>query len=235
MYHCYFNFYGIELSIRTQTRKELSSIRKLYQPFLISKQSLTNQNTPDIGYDNLDIVSSLSQKDLFAFHAAGYENGKGKGILLPGKGASGKTTIAYSALLSKYPFVGDDVILCRQNENNLQMLPLKSHLLLKKANKIQTYFVLDNYPKDVFGMPDIELIVFPQITDNRSTRLLKQKDQKERFRRLLSSIIWIKEPKIQQKQIAMIKYLCSLVTYELLLGQDHRKSPEIAIKLLDTI
>ncbi|MFC1979732.1 hypothetical protein ACFLVS_02530 [Chloroflexota bacterium] len=61
--------------------------------------------------DDLDILSILARHDIFAFHAAAYENGNGKGILLPGIAASGKTTIAFSALTTGYPFVGDDVAL----------------------------------------------------------------------------------------------------------------------------
>ena len=44
--------------------------------------------------DDWSVLSLLATRDMFAFHAASYVGGNGKGILLPGSAGSGKTTIA---------------------------------------------------------------------------------------------------------------------------------------------
>ncbi|MFC1980312.1 hypothetical protein ACFLVS_05665, partial [Chloroflexota bacterium] len=114
------------MRVKARQQEKIHQLESLCSLFLLPAESEPEIETDWPDEDDLDILSILARHDIFAFHAAAYVNINGKGILLPGRTASGKTTVAYSALTSGYPFVGDDVVLCRWESNDFQLLPFKS-------------------------------------------------------------------------------------------------------------
>ncbi|MFQ5925146.1 MAG: hypothetical protein ACE5IE_04030, partial [Dehalococcoidia bacterium] len=180
-------------------------------------------------------LSLLARHDMFAFHAAAYENGKGKGILLPGRGSTGKTTIAFSALSSGYPFVGDDVALCRRDGKDFILLPFKSHLLLKQGGESQTYYVLEHYPRDVFCTTYARVIVFPQIVREEESALKRNGDRRAVLMGLLRTAVWVGDNASRRKQASILEELCTLPAYNLFLGRNHKRRPRLVLELLDRI
>ena len=125
MQSCLLNIHGVRIKLKTTEEENTRRIVNLCRLFILANEfnSDTAFECSDIDEDKL--LTILASNEMFAFHAAAYENKNKKGILLPGKSSSGKTSIAFSALKTGYPFVGDDVVLCRYNGNAFKLLPFK--------------------------------------------------------------------------------------------------------------
>lgn len=188
-----------------------------------------------IGEDDLDLLSLLARHDMFAFHAAAYENGNGNGILLPGRASCGKTTIAFSALSSGYPFVGDDVVLCRRDREGFNLLPLKSYLSLKQGGESQAYYVLEHYPRDVFCTTYARVIVFPQIVREEESAIKRIGDKRTVLVGLIRTASWGRDNALRRRQASILEELCTLPAYSLFLGKNHEARPRLAVELLDRI
>ena len=235
MYTCQLNVHGVRVGIKTRQPGKIHRLKRLYGLFLVPSESEPETEPQWIDEDELDLLSFLARHDIFAFHAAAYENGHGKGILLPGRAASGKTTIAFSALSSGYPFVGDDVALCRRGRKGLRLLPFKSYLSLKQGGESQIYNVLQHYPKDVFCSTYAQVIVFPQIVRERGSGIERISDKRVVFMELLGTAVWVRDNVLRRRQASILEELCTLPAYNLFLGNDHKRRPEVAIDLLDRI
>jgi hypothetical protein len=235
MYTCQLNVHGVRVGIKARQPEKIHRLESLYGLFLVPSESEPETEPQWIDEDELDLLSFLARHDIFAFHAAAYENGNGKGILLPGRAASGKTTIAFSALSSGYPFVGDDVALCRQDKKGVRLLPFKSYLSLKQGEENRIYHVLEHYPKDVFCSTYAQVIVFPRIVGEEQSDIRRISEKGAVFLGLLGTAVWVREKVFRRRQASILGELCTLPAYNLFLGNDHKRRPEVAIDLLDRI
>jgi len=235
MYTCDLNIHGVRLRIKARQQEKIHQLESLCSLFLLPAESESRVETEWTDEDEVDILSLLARHDIFAFHAAAYVNINGKGILLPGKAASGKTTIAFSALTSGYPFVGDDVVLCRRDSNDFRLLPFKSYLFLKHGEESEKYYVSEHYPEDVFCTTYARVIVFPQIVSEEESVITKNSDMRAVLTGLLRTSIWVRDNDSRGRQASILEELCMLPAYNLFLGNDHKRRPQLAIELLDRI
>jgi len=235
MYTCDLNIHGVRLRIKARQPEEIQRLESLYSLFLLPSEPEPETEAEWIDGDDLDLLSLLARHDMFAFHAASYVDGSGKGILLPGRAGSGKTTIAFSALSSGYRFVGDDVVLYRQDGKDLSLLPFKSYLSLKQGEERQAYNVLEHYPRDVFCTTHARVMVFPQIVSDEESAIIRISDRRTILLGLLRTSIWVKDNALRKKQASILGELCSLPAYDLFLGKNHKRRPRLAIELLDRI
>ena len=235
MYSCDLNIHGVRLRIKARQLEKIHRLESLCSLFLLPNESEPEIEVEWIDEDELDILSLLARHDIFAFHAGAYENGNGKGILLPGRAASGKTTIAFSALTSGYPFVGDDVVLCRRDRNDFQLLPFKSYLFLKQGEKSEKYSAPEHYPKDVFCATYARVVVFPQIVREEESAVKRISDKRTVLTGLLRTALWVRDNVSRKRQASILEELCTLPAYNLFLGNDHKRRPQLAIELLDRI
>jgi hypothetical protein len=236
MHTCILNIHGIYIKVNAQQPDIIQRIEDLYDLFIMQDNP---DFTPEFELtidDEGDLFTILAQKGMLAIHAAAYENVNRQGLLLPGVAASGKTTIAFSALTSGYPFIGDDVILCHFNSEGFNLLPLKSYLHLKENGNAQRYSILEHYPRDIFCKTYAKAIVFPRITTDGITTISKlDGNRKTIFIELLKNCVWVKDAPLRKKQASLLEELCTLPAYNLFLGTDHKKRQELAIELLDGI
>lgn len=235
MYTCDLNIHGVRLRIKARQQEKIHQLESLCSLFLLPAESESRVETEWTDEDEVDILSLLARHDIFAFHAAAYVNINGKGILLPGKAASGKTTVAFSALTSGYHFVGDDIVLCRRDSNDLRLLPFKSYLFLKQGGESEKYYVAEHYPKDVFCTTYARVIVFPQIVSKEESVITKNSDVRAVLTGLLRTSIWVRDNDSRGRQASILEELCTLPAYNLFLGNDHNRRPQLAIELLDRI
>jgi hypothetical protein len=235
MYTCELNIYGVCLRVKSEQSEAIQRLRTMLGLFVLPDGTIRGNHVDWVNEANLDILDFLSRKDMYGFHASSYENKKGKGILLPGRKASGKTTIAFSALSAGYPVVGDDVVIYRCEGNDLDLLPFKSYFLLKDNGKVHIYDVLEHYPRNVFRNTNARLIVFPSIKSNEATELKEIDDRKSIISKLIENFVWIQDPVFRKKQASVLERFCKLPAYDLSLGTDHKREPQIAIELLDEL
>lgn len=233
MYTCDLDIHGVRLRIKAKQPEKIRTLESLCRLFIASNEGETQVEC--IEEDDPDLLSFLAKRDIFAFHSGAYVNGNGKGVLLPGKGGSGKSTIAFCALSSGYPFVGDDVVLCRRDEELLIMLPFKSYLLLKQGGKSETYQVLDHHPRDAFCSAYADIIVFPQIVKDEESTVERITDRRDIFSSLLRTAVWVRESDLRRRQASILEQLSTLPAYNLFLGKNHKRRPQLAIELLDGI
>ena len=235
MYTCNLNIHGVRLRIRARQQEKIHRLESLCSLFLLPEDSESEIEAEWTDEAEPDILSLLARHDMFAFHAGAYQNGNGKGILLPGRAASGKTTIVFSALTSGYPLVGDDVVLCRRDSSDFQLLPFKSYLFLKQGEESEIYHVPEHHSKDIFCTTYARVIVFPQIVDEAQSTIKRLYDNSLLFVGLLRTAVWVNDKAERRRQASIIEELCALPAYSLFLGTDHKIRPQIAIELLDRI
>jgi hypothetical protein len=235
MYNCILDIHGVRIKLKATQEEDFQRIKDICRLFVLPEEfdSYIEFEFTDIDEDKL--LSILAKKEMFAFHAAAYENKNKKGILLPGESSSGKTSIAFSALKTGYPFIGDDVVLCHFNGNAFNLLPFKSYLHLKQNYESQKYDILEHHSIDTFSRTNAEVIVFPQITTDDITSIREIKDKKIELSALLQTSVWFSDKLLRNKQVSMVKEICKLPAYDLFLGTDHLLRPEVAIEILDGI
>lgn len=235
MYACELDIHGVRLRVKARGPERMLGLKSLCSLFVLPDRPEPDTDGEWIDGEELDILYFLARHDMLAFHAAAYENRNGVGVLLPGKGASGKTTIAYSALSSGYPFIGDDVVLCRGEGKDFNLLPFKNHLSLKGNGHDHIDEVLEHHPRDVFCSTRARVIVFPQIVRDERSAIVNLDDRKKIFRKLLENTVWVRDHAVRERQVSVLEKLCTLPAYDLFLGNDHRRRPQIAVEFLDGI
>jgi hypothetical protein len=235
MHTCFLNIHGVCLKLKATQEENTRRIANLCRLFILPDQSNSDMAYECTDIDEDKLLSILARNDMFAFHAAAYENKNMKGILLPGKSSSGKTSIAFSALKKGYPFTGDDVVLCRYNGGTFSLLPFKSYLHIKRNGESQKYDILEHHTMDIFCQTNAEAIVFPHITMADATSIKEIKEKKIKLSSLLQTSVWVSDKFIRNKHISMLKEMCKLPAYDLFLGPDQKLRPDLAIEILDGI
>ena len=233
MHSCFLNIHGVCVKVAAQQPDTIKEIAEVYNLFLSPYQP--GQQAEVVIEDDGEIFTILARNGMFAFHAAAYENDNHRGIMLPGRSASGKTTIAFSALLSGHPLVGDDVVLVHFDGRDFNLLPFKNYLNLKQNGQCEKYNILEHHPKEILCQTYARAIVFPQIMPGESTGISRIDNYRTIYSNLLSTSVWVKDNLLRMKQAEMLQELARLPAYNMFLGPDHKERQQLAIEMLDRI
>lgn len=161
----------------------------------------------------------------------------GKGLLLSGKGGSGKSTTTVALVLNGNKTLGEDYLLvntklkiayslyntAKLDANGLKRFPeLMGHvnekLLLTEERK--TFFHIDEVSKDVLGKKQkIDYHILPKVSHSPFTDI-KISTHSEGVKRLAPSTIF-QLPRLHESTFKKCSLVCrDLPTYEVLLGSD---------------
>lgn len=228
------NIYGIKFRIKTLSSR-VEYIRMIFRLFPDENFSKHAEEIEWLDGSELDLTLPLARHGIFCLHAGAFVNKKGVGVIVPGGAGSGKSTLVFFALRSGLKIVGDDVILCRRSGDKIQLLPYTSQMVLKRNNKHIIYDVLEHYPQDVFSDISPGKVVFPLITDNEKSSMEVIRGKKEKILRLIGSIGWIDDKSIREEEISILKELSFIPSYNLILGKDHNRRPELALEILEKV
>jgi len=224
------------LRVLTDSSEEVKWLESLYRLFIIPD---TVEPLAEF-YFKLKFTSDfgvyLAQHGLFALHAAAFRNKGGLGILLVGASGSGKSTIAFSAFSGGYPYVSDENVLCRRDVDGIRLLPFVNQIGLRgdAPGKI-FYDILEHHPQYTFCQIPADIVVFPRVTAGRVSTLESITDRRTVIHTLLQNIIWVNDKVLREQQAYLLEELSGLPAYSLLLGEDHKQRPQVAIGVLNGI
>ncbi len=233
MHSCLLNIHGVRVKVTAQQSDTIEKIAEAYNLFLSPTEE--DNKVEVVIEDDAEIFTILARNNMFAFHAAAYENTNRRGIILPGSSGSGKTSIAFSALDSGHPLVGDDVILCHVYREDFILLPFKNYLNLKQDGQGKKYSILEHHPDNALCNTYARSIVFPQIVAEGITRISRITDFRMVYSKLIRTSIWVKDSYLRKKQAEMLKELAKLPAFDMFLGSDHKERQRLAIEILDEI
>jgi hypothetical protein len=181
-------------------------------------------------------------------HAAAVGTSKG-GVLLAGKGGSGKSTTTLACLSSELLYVGDDYVLlsgepapyvhslynsAKLDSNSVQRLP---HLVPNISNydmlpeEKALIFLKDHYPDKVATGFPVRAILIPRITGLPETRLAKSSPA-EGLRALAPSTIFQLPGARSDDFQNLIGIVKQVPSYDLELGTDLFRIPKVISDLL---
>jgi hypothetical protein len=135
------------------------------------------------------LMELLERRGLFSLHAACLADAAGRGVLLAGPTGAGKSTLALALARAGMGFLSDDIVFLSPEPGRVRALGfadavgLSEHAARTFAD-LQDRLAeppLDGFPKrlarprDVLGVPAVgscrpELLVFPSVADQRSSR-----------------------------------------------------------------
>ena len=181
-------------------------------------------------------------------------------VLITGKGGSGKSTTALSALLAGMFYLGDDYVLCelsagmaqvfsvfnsaKVDRNTLQRLALSPEQLMNRAAFLAppqhggepekgVLLVQKYYPTLVRQALPLRAILAPQITDQPATELYPLKPA-QAFLALTPTTVF-QLPGAQQAALAFLRRLVTqLPCYQLRLGRDPAQTHTVIRSLIHT-
>jgi hypothetical protein len=79
------------------------------------------------------------------------------------------------------------------------------------------------------------VIVSPQIVSEEESIITKNSDKRTVLTGLLRTAAWVRDNDSRRTQASILEELCTLPAYNLFLGNDHKRRPQLAIELLDRI
>ena len=182
-------------------------------------------------------------------HAAAVGTCRG-GILLVGKGSSGKSTTALACLLSGMLYVGDDYVLLGNGEstpfvyslyNSAKVAPCQiwrlPNLLTAVSNSERLdaekaiIFLHEHYPEKVTTGFPVRAILIPRITGLSETRLKKASPVGSLTALAPSTIFQLPRAGHETLQ-SLTNFVKQVPSYVLELGPDLSKIPEVILDLL---
>ncbi len=144
------------------------------------------------GIFNIVLMEVLRYHGLYFLHAAGLTSPGGKGVVVTGDSASGKTTFAVSLIKHGWKWLTDDTILLRNEDGGIRLLPFLTefHIPPALSEKMgELSFLADTEPyspdndkraiwgEEVYGdlrigyMSPPDVILFSRIVDNPASRV----------------------------------------------------------------
>lgn len=193
----------------------------------------------------------LRRRGIYFMHAGAVAK-NGKGVLIVGKGGSGKTTIALACLLAGLDFLGDDYVLASPSPpaevfNLYGSAKLEvGHLdmrFAKLSDAIVGYTDAPNHGKAILMLPErfggqvrdraeLVAILIPRISQMRGSSL-QPASTAEALRALIPSTCRQLTAVRKQDLDAMAELARSLPASALLMGQELDEVPELLARLLE--
>ena len=191
----------------------------------------------------------MRKHDRQMVHAAAIGNSNA-GVLIPGKGGSGKSTTSLACLHSGLFYVGDNYVLLSQestpfayslyNSCTLQAANIRHrfpYLMTKISNpeKLDVekalLFVHQHYHEFVTKRIPIKVILLPEVTSQHTTRVRRVSPAKTLISLAPSSLFYL--PNAGQDDFQRMACLVKQVpSYVLELGADISKIPDVILELL---
>lgn len=183
-------------------------------------------------------------------HAGAVGTNEG-GLLLVGKGGSGKSTSTLSCLNSSLRIAGDDYVLLntnsamcyslfslsKLNDNSIQLLKHKGLDHNKLPRPIDDKYRIKLYPEYRDSMINdipIKAIILPQVTSNEKTRI--EKGNAADAMLALAPTTLFQLPALREIAFnKMAGFARRMPCYKLLLGKDSRELPELFAQLLKSL
>ncbi len=182
-------------------------------------------------------------------HAAAVGTPSG-GVLLAGKGGSGKSTTALACLLSGMLYAGDDYVLVNSGESTPFVYSLYNSakvdlgqiwrlpsLLTAVSNSERLdaekalIFLYDHYPEKITTGFPVRAILLPRITGLSETRLKKASSMTSLTALAPSTIFQLPGAGHESLQ-SLTNFVKQVPSYVLELGSDLHKIPEVILNLL---
>ncbi|WP_436516312.1 hypothetical protein [Ekhidna sp. To15] len=180
--------------------------------------------------------------------AVGKESG---GLLLVGKGGSGKSTSTLSCLNSNLKIAGDDYVLLDSNLNlaySLFSLSKLNHRSIRLLNNkelnldslpppIEDKYRIKLYPKFENALIEkipIKAILLPTVTTNRETKIVECSSAQAMI--ALAPTTLFQLPGYREKSfIKMSKFIKQIPSFHLYLGADFNKLPNLLENFIDSL
>jgi len=172
------------------------------------------------------------------------------GVLMPGKGGSGKSTASLACLHSGLLYAGDNYVLLSQEPRPFAYSLYNScalhaasicrrfpHLMAKISNpgrldvEKALLFVHHHYPECVTERIPIKVILLPRITGHRTTRVRRISPAKSLVSLAPSSIFYLPNAGPEDFQY-MACFVRQVPSYVLELGTDISRIPDVILELL---
>ncbi len=225
---CY-EIYGIKVRIETDVQIS-NSLKRLFLPFNINcnkiKAEYTFRFKPKFSIAEIAsfINPLLAKKNIWAFHSAGivYQN---KGFVFMGKSGGGKTTIAKISLKLGLKIVGDDIILMKELEKGIELIPF--FFGIQKKDKSSFKFLNPSH----FSSTQLEAIF-----------ILKEKVEytfyepvTEPEKEIYAHIFWALNGDLVKKQLEFVNKMCRFKLFYLSVGRDILEDPSLLLHIIEEI
>ena len=191
----------------------------------------------------------MRKHDRQMVHAAAIGNSNA-GVLIPGKGSSGKSTTSLACLHSGLLYAGDNYVLLSQ-ESTLFAYSLYNSCALHSMNVRQRFpylmtkisnpeklnvekallFAQQHYPESVTKRIPIKVILLPKVTGRRTTRVRRISPAKSLISLAPSSIFCLPNAGREDFEY-MACFVKQVPSYVLELGTDISKIPDVILELL---
>lgn len=186
------------------------------------------------------------KRQLIHSAAVGTPNG---GVLLAGKGGSGKSTAAFACLNSKLNYVSDDYCLLQTDPvpyiyslynsgkldtNNIHRFPHLSQAISNKScldKEKALFFLYRHFPKKIMTGFPIRAILIPRLTGLSDTRLKKTSSAACLMALAPSTIFQLPGTGLSDFQY-LTNFVKKVPTFSLEIGTDISKIPNVILNLL---
>ena len=195
------------------------------------------------------VLLALREHELFDLHAAAVVDAAGRGLLVAGDSGAGKTTTTLALLEAGAAYVGDDRVLLRGDDAEVEVLgwPREFHLgaaTLRAFPRLgavagETYGAGDKVTLDpriafpqqfLTALPSVDVLVFPSIDASRVTTTATPIDRASAFGELLvaGAIALLDGMTGGEAQLALLRRLADDgVALALAIGRDALADPSV--------
>jgi len=200
---------------------------------------------------HLVLIELLRHQGLYTIHAAALER-HGRGVLIPGKSGSGKTTASISLLRSGYRYLSDDHPLIRDVGAHIEMLPFPAkinvteatitfypevlhspHLVLQSGSPKRSFRIEDLYSTSVGDCCQPALVLFPHVVDASHSQI-EPLPKSRALEALLPHSLLVYNPEVARREFQVLAKLVQQADcYRVHLGRNVVDLPQLITPLLE--
>ncbi len=185
------------------------------------------------------LIEWLRREGQFPLHGSAFVV-HGRGVIVSGPGRSGKSTAALAAIAAGCPFLSDDTLFLERRGDRILMNPYPERVKVGRGTAV--YFpewrdrlapgdqklLLDESVLRQGRSRDVEprLLLFPEITGGRESRLLPIPSHEAMIRLLPQSVLMADGPTLEEHVGVLAELAGQARAYLLQFGRDVRRLPE---------